>query len=361
MSSAVEAQGTHGRARGLYNRVFSEYQKSVIRAILLATRNPSAAIPPSLKRSAVSDDVSYSVEGEIGECRLIFATSRGLFVLDYLNGIAKRVLSGKFYGLTRYGDSWLIARSNNRGPKYRRMSDISAITLSGDQVESLKQLAIGIPGELHQIDVIEDLLYVPHTGYNQILTTSVRRLLGRTVPATILSFDNTFLDIFKPSHLNSVFYNRGDRHVRLVAHNLTAHTAKSSDLVAYDPLTGEHSVQRTESHSAHNVFTSDGETIYCDSNNRRLVRNGQTIFEADKLLRGLSITDDRMYVGGSDVDFESSRRSSSDAAIYVLDRDGRLQGTVSIPGVGNLYEIRQLSSHDYAMSSEYQPAPRGPG
>jgi hypothetical protein len=355
----VETQGTRGRARGLYNRVFSEYPKSVIRAFLLATRNPFAAIPPGLKRSAVSDDVAYSVEGEIGECRLIFATSRGLFVLDYLNGIAKRVLSGKFYGLTRYGDSWLIARSNDRGAKYRRMSDIIAITLSGDRVESLKRLAIGIPGELHQIDVIDDLLYVPHTGYNQILTISVRRLLSRTVPATILSFHNIFLDIFKPSHLNSAFYDRDNRRVSLVAHNLTAHTARSSDLVTYDPLTGKHSVQRTEGHSVHNVFAGNNEIIYCDSNNRRFVRNGQTIFETDKLLRGLSITDDRMYVGGSDVDFENSRRSSSDAAIYVLDKDGRLQGTISIPGVGNLYEIRQLSSHDYAMSSEYQPAPRG--
>ena len=203
MSSTVDTRSTHRRARSLYNRVFSEYQKSVIRAFLLVARNPFAATPPGLKRSAVSEDVPHTTEGEIGECRLLFATSRGLFVFDYLNGIAKRVLSGKFYGLTRYGDLWIIARSNNRGPKYRRMSDISAIKLSGDRVESLKRLAIAIPGELHQIDVIDELLYVPHTGYNQILTIPVRQLLTRTVPATILSFAHPFLDIFKPSHLNS--------------------------------------------------------------------------------------------------------------------------------------------------------------
>lgn len=361
MGSSAEMPWVRRRARGFYNQILSEYQKSMVRAALLATRSPLAAMPPGLSSISVDEDVPFDVEGDVGQCSLLFTTSRGLFVFDIVNGLAKRLLSGKFYGLAKYDDLWVVSRSNNRGPKHRRLSDISAVRILGGRVEWMKRLAVGIPGELHQVDIVGDLLYVPHTGYNQLLTIKIERLLDRAIPATIMNFGNVFFDIFRPSHLNSAFYDAEGDLVHLIAHNLTAHTGKPSDLLAYSRVTGRHTVQATGSHSAHNVFVRNGETIYCDSNHRRLVRDGVTIFEADKLLRGLSITDDRMYVGGSDVDFERSRRDSSDGAIYVLDRDARLRGTISFPGNGNLYEIRQLSSHDYAMSSRYQPRPLAVG
>jgi|TARA_B100000315_G_scaffold60296_1_gene54677 hypothetical protein len=68
-------------------------------------------------------------------------------------------------------------------------------------------------------------------------------------------------------------------------------------------------------------------------------------------LRGLSITKDRIYIGGSDIDFIGDKRFSSEASIYIFTKDGNQIGQIDLPGLGNLYEIRQLSGVDYSLSN----------
>ena len=81
------------------------------------------------------------------------------------------------------------------------------------------------------------------------------------------------------------------------------------------------------------------------------MKGGQAIFRSEKLLRGLSITDDRIYVGGSDINFERKKRLSSDAAVYVLDTLGKVLATIEFASIGDIREIRQFSSVDYSLSS----------
>ena len=65
----------------------------------------------------------------------------------------------------------------------------------------------------------------------------------------------------------------------------------------------------------------------------------------------MSMTNDRIFVGGSEIDFNNDKRYSSDATIYILERDGNQIGQIDFPGIGNIYEIRQHKDIDYSLSN----------
>lgn len=311
-------------------------------------------LSPSSRRDVlVDEEVSFSCRGSTERERpsVIFSTATGLHLFDYEKGISKRILAGKYYGIARYGGQWLFSlSSDDSDSKAERLSDIGVLRLQDLAVNKLRWAIAGIPGEVHQIDVCNGTLYLPHTGYNRILHLPVKRVLNARLPLPFSACEAIELDLFKRSHLNSVFADQAAGKVYLVAHNDTGHSGRSSEVIVYDEASGDVEIIPTEAHSAHNVYARDGELMYCDSGHGRLIRNGKPMFEARKLLRGLSVTEDRIYVGGSEMNPDRRRRRSSDATIFILDRAGRLLSEVEFPGVGDIYEIRQLRAFDYAMT-----------
>ena len=292
-------------------------------------------------------EVEFHAQGATQQANVIFSTHSGIYVFDGSCGVCRKVMSGKCYGITKCGDEWLVGRSNAKGPKDRRVSSICRVRIRWGEPTRVRTVLHGIPSEIHQIDVLDGALYMPHTGYNQILTIPLRKVWDNQLHITLLSCKIIPIDIHQTSHLNSIFSDGTS--IYLIAHNNTAHTGKTSDLATLEPNSGNIVLKETKASSAHNVYCDDNCIMYCDSQNKKLVRDNTTIYTSDKLLRGLSITKEHIYVGGSDICFDRNKRFSTEASIYILDRQGKEVGRLNFPKLGNLCEIRQFSSFDYAM------------
>lgn len=287
-------------------------------------------------------------------CQLLFTTSTGLFLYDEINQEYKKLLDGKYYGLTRYKNTWFAAHSNNKGNRNHiennRITDISSFELGEkNQIENLKTILFGIPGEIHQIDVYKQRLYIPHTDFNQVLFIDLDTILSAQAPLNILNCKSFELPVYKYSHLNSIHIVKDKMY--LIAHNFTMKTNKMSDLIVFDSINNTTDIIPLNAHSAHNIFVDGNEYFYCDSNNKILYKNITPFFKAEKLLRGFSVTENHILVGGSDVCFDNYKRFSNNCDIYVLDRKTGLHlKTIKIPGLGDIYEIRQLFNKDESFS-----------
>jgi len=180
--------------------------------------------------------------------------------------------------------------------------------------------------------IFNESLYFPLTGFNLLLKIKLGKLFinGKPItrPKTILSLVSyTKLKIFKPSHLNSIFYSKYTHRIYLIAHNSTAHTERKSDIIIIsDDKKRKIDIINTRAHSAHNIYEMEkGETLmYCDSNNSKLMIDDLCLFECDKLLRGLAITDKSIFIGGSDIDFVGNKRMFSNCYIFQITKDGDL-------------------------------------
>lgn len=136
----------------------------------------------------------------------------------------------------------------------------------------------------------------------------------------------------------------------MIAHNYTMKTNKLSDLIIYNTKTNKQELVNLNAHSAHNIFiTKDNAIIYCDSNNKALIKNKETVFNSTKFLRGLSITENNIFVGGSDICFDDYKRFSSNSSIYVLDNQAKLQTEFIFDNIGDIYEIRQLNEKELSI------------
>lgn len=286
--------------------------------------------------------------------QFLFTTSNGVFVYDSINYKYIKILDGKYYGLTKHQNTWIASRSNNKGDRShienKRISDICSFSINSNyEVENLKVLLYGIPGEVHQIDIANKTLFIPHTDFNQVLFIDIETCLNSKAPLSIMDCNHIELDIFPSSHLNSVFVSNNDLH--LISHNFTMKTGKLSDRIIVNLNSSEVQSIPLNAHSAHNIYVKGDDSIFCDSNNKTLCKNQLAFFKSDKFLRGLSITEEFFFVGGSDICNDNNKRFSNNPSIYILNnKSGSHLKTINFVGLGDIYEIRQLHITDYSLS-----------
>mgnify|MGYP000212246244 CR=1 FL=1 len=311
------------------------------------------------KERILYEDISNDLEFLNSTSRrlsdIIFSTSTGVFI--YISSIKKliKILSGKYYGLTKWEDWWIATRSNNKGHRdhlmNNRISDLIQFKLDHNyKIIEWKNIMFGIPGEVHQIDIYDKTLYIPHTDFNQVLTIDIDLLQKRKLPISLKDDLIYSIEIQSnlSSHINSIYINTES--IYIVAHNFTMYTQKLSELIILDKDLKQKEISLA-AHSAHNIVKIKEDIFYCDSNNKLLYKNKKSIFKGEKLLRGLSITDKEIYVGGSDICFEQRLRYAANPTIYGLDQmDYSLINEIEVKNIGDLYEIRQLNNIDYTLS-----------
>ena len=286
--------------------------------------------------------------------KLIFTSSTGTYLLlDERRCI--KLLDGKFYGMTRFGDYWLLAHSNNRGKRdfliNERLSTILLIQIANDAIQSIRPLIWGIPSEIHQIDTFGQQLLFPHTGYNQVLTLNLSEIIDNN-PSFIsacTSYPLYLLSAF--SHLNSIFVQNDAWHI--IAHNYTFKSGKLSDYLIYNPLLKAFDCFALNAHSAHNIYVdSSGAYFYLDSNRGHFKKNTQVVFTSPKFLRGLAVHEDLFIIGGSDINFSGYQRFSNTPTIYFIDKKTyHVLNSLKFPDIGDIYEIRLFNQPDYALSN----------
>ena len=296
--------------------------------------------------------VQYLLIGEKQSFSIIFSTSKGVFIIDTNKNVCKQILKGKFYGITKHNDYFFFARLGTNGernfPKNERVSEICYSKIMNYKIKDLKIALFGIPAEVHQIENLAGKLIFPHTGYNQVLSIPFAEIFNSKHLLKIGACHSVELKLNEFSHLNSIFYKH--KKLYLIAHNYTMKTGKLSDLVIYDTETNNQEIINLNAHSAHNIYVNEhDDKIYCDSNNKQLIKNNKIIFENDKLLRGLSVTSNKIFVGGSDICFDDYKRFSNNPSIYILNKYGILQTELIFNEIGDIYEIRQLEENELSV------------
>ncbi len=128
----------------LLKEQLSEYHKAVIKVVqCLCTRNHHV-LPPS-RYITVKEDVVFRYSGNIDNVSLLFSTSKGVFVFDSEQEVSRKILDGKYYGITKYRDLWFLARTNitdSRIEKIDRLSTISAAKINEFKVAWLKPVLV---------------------------------------------------------------------------------------------------------------------------------------------------------------------------------------------------------------------------
>lgn len=287
------------------------------------------------------------------ETDIIFTTSKGIFHLNGTNRILQ-IAQGVFYGLAFFEKRWYVTRSNQQGKRNFLLNERFSHIYTFDYSNLAKPLLIpvirNIPKELHQIDVVDGNLVIPHTGYPQLLRIRIDTSLHRikSVPFDFADLECYQFPLDQFCHLNSIIHRGGKCY--LIAHNYTAKSGKGSDLIITDNDFNLLEVIPLNAHSAHNLFFYRDEIVFCDSQNKKLRSLRNIYFEADLFLRGLSINPSHIFIGGSPVNMQTLTDESGSSKIYILNRDLKLVDEIELSGIGKIYEIRQSSGVDLAMS-----------
>jgi len=258
------------------------------------------------------------------------------------------------YGISHHGNHWYIAERADKvgeGKVYR-------FTLEGRTAHPLELFARGLKPELHQIDWIEDRLYVLESELDAVrMFDESGNLIDTLYPHS--DRQARTIDDQDYCRFNSVFFD--GKHLYLVAHNRTRKTGKPSALWILDSLQGDafRSIRMVEDigGNSHN-FIPDGNTAYyCDSMAGDVVAlshidspQTEIKFHCDCFTRGLVLTDEYIAIGASKFG-ERWERDHLGGKVFILDRDFREICRVDLPECGQVYEIRAVDQPDYGLSN----------
>lgn len=294
--------------------------------------------------------VSLKYKGSLINRQLLLSSSKGLYFVDLKKNNAIKLLNGKYYGITRYSENkWLVARSNGVGKKERRLTDIWMVSFQKNMKVNIKLVLFAIPGEIHQIDMIDEYLVMPHTSFNQILLFKSNSFY----PSWLLGCKAVKIPVNGPeAHLNSVFLDKKKDKIYVIAHNLYAHTGKKSEILILSKNFELIKKATTSVQSSHNIYIDqEGNKYYGATKPGALYKNDKVFVKPGKLVRGLAVDNNYIYIGGSDVSLSRDERMSSTGYLFVCNKKGKMISEYRFPKIGNVYEIRLYDTKDFAMSS----------
>lgn len=312
-----------------------------------------------MSKITVSDKVVHdiSVSGNMPNISFIIATfNRGLIL--YHNGVFKELIySMGIYGLTKKDDTWFAYCDIKKGGAY-----VVSFTLDkANNVMNFKR-PLHLLRNVHQIDFIDDFLYVTNARENNILVYSDDVFLsGKS------NSQDSFVKKIEPEgplskskkhrylrpdyrHFNSIF--RRGKELFIIAHNVTVKTGRKSQVYVYDAQTHKKNrIVDTTCESAHNIYVDDNKMLLCNSIKGELfdLKSNKAVFSCDYFTRGLAIGEDYILVGGSTFSKDRSGRYKS-SNVYILDKNYNLVSEVTIPG-SQINEIRMCGERDYGMSN----------
>lgn len=303
-----------------------------------------------LERSRVGRSKGeLEVTGEGPAARLLVATDgQGLLVVE--QGRVRRLLEGKFYGITRYRGCWYAFE------RQRWHGRIIRFSLDGEWEVAIWGLSRGI----HQIDILDDRLVVVDTYENRVLLfdspAELRNVWWKSCNP-VVSYPDGVLQRGRGSHnyhhFNSIFAD--DEAVYLLAHNETLKTNRSSEVWRLDrELTTPISVTQLNASNAHNVYVHQQSLLCCASMEGTLRLDDVDVFTTQCFTRGLSVSTDMIIVGGSDVSRDRVRRAQTDGYIWTLTPGFQMLECMTIKG-GPVQEIRRIDADDMAMLGADQP------
>lgn len=287
------------------------------------------------------------------EFEALFTTTTGLFYIS--DGECYKLLKGRFTGLTRYKDRYFIAEELFETKRCRIMSFL----LENGEVVSMRNVySVTDRGGFHQIDFIENKIYLADTHNNNITVLSQHgvvecKIFPNRVHTSNRPNHNTDSQYY--CHYNSVFGHAGNIYV--LAHNETSKTGKVSQVYAIDQKNYECSIELPEiicGGNSHNILLHNGHFFICDSLNGNFLCDGQTVLDTPYFTRGLAMNKEYIAIGCSEW-AERFNRNETKGFIYLINHQFEMVKSYELGQLGQVYDIRLLGG-DYGLSNESEGA-----
>jgi len=273
-----------------------------------------------------------------GEC--LVTTKNGLYYLG--KETIRRLMEGLYYGLCRWDSGWLVFQAID-GTRGR----VVKFDLVGERIEAVCQVISGLSPGCHQMDRIDDLLYITDTYNNRLLVYGEQSgkmvLLDGSFPPGRLANGRQSRNY---ADMNSVWM-APDRQLYVYYHNETSKTGRTGQIAVLSPELKEIRRHDVESENGHNVVFWQGDFVFCDSMGGRLRHGKRTVYESDMFTRGLAMGADFWVVGESEYG-EREVREKLLGRIRYLDRSFNVVNSIALPGM--VQEVRLLG-YDYCQSA----------
>ena len=250
---------------------------------------------------------------------------------------------GSYYGMSYLNGRWY---AYNRYSRHKNNSRIISFCVGLDKESINPKIEFrGLPSGCHQIDFIDNLLYITDSYNNRIIVFDPRigKIINNYFPAGELHNGRKSSNYV---HCNSIFNDNGKFH--LVFHNETKKTGKKSEIVSADDDFCIISRHKTSAGNVHNIYRSNERTIYCNSHSGTLVVDDEEVFRCKYFTRGLSLSKDTVVVGGSEF-ADRKNRETSRGAVFFLDIGYDLIFEIQMPAP--VFEIRRVDKIDYCLSN----------
>lgn len=255
------------------------------------------------------------------------------------NSVSYRGMSESYYGITWDSKNEIVyvvgSESEVEDDRYVK-TKICRLTPNGDFIDFIPIAKDMQFGHAHQIHYYDGFIFVADTLNNCVRKINPNTGSGQTLKVDTKRFGQDF------DHVNSVWI---DDRIYVLAHG----TTPKIYIFDCDSCALLGSVEQGIA-GAHNVARLWGQRVALASYKGALVgEKNQVLIQAGRFTRGLSITDDYIFIGQSIRADREVRLNSNCGWISVHNsKDGVHIGNVKLDNIGQVHEIRCLNKKDHA-------------
>jgi glutamate-1-semialdehyde aminotransferase len=283
----------------------------------------------------ITADIDVKVAGQLPEMSFLVGTHGKGLLLFAGDRCVQLFKCDKVYGITRHNDRWFASYViNDEG-------FIASFKLDGFTVSDFNIEIDGLSRKIHQIDFINDTLFATDTFGSKIIIFD-----------NILDGDKLYKSIhpsnIPTAHFNSIY--KDNDYLYLIAHNKTDKTKRNSEIYILNDNLEIIYKNQTNFKNAHNIFKDENYFIIHDSAEGKVYNNFEEVFSTDYFLRGLSVSNDYIVIGGAKKDTNRKTRELHDGKVFILDRNFNQIAKIDIPGT-QVMEIRRVDGAELTLSN----------
>lgn len=300
----------------------------------------------NIAQAVISDVKQYQLDKSYDES-FLFSTTTGLWLLH--DNSIQRLTIGSCYGITRDNERWFLSQ---RVGNFSRIISFRLVIPQSRDTPSIKDTKVELAGlslNIHQIDLIDNLLYLVDTIKNRIIIVHKGHKKKIIYPNHL---KKQWCPSERNNHFNSLYITNDLAYV--VAHNGFIKPKINSQIYVLTRTNYRvKEIINIDSQDAHNIVYFKKDLMYCDSGRGLLIHGDKPFFSDPKhFLRGLAITRKSIVLGGSQI-IERSKRAMSDSVLWFLDYSGTPQSCLSLAKIGQVHDLRALS-FDLGLSASWK-------